>query len=86
MLSLFSKQTLNKPEINLIAFRIVSNLMCHPFKDVNVPATKTSNLRSQVNLKKVAKTWTKKKIPSKIKPSSSSENLPPLALKQIKTE
>ena len=60
--------------------------MHHPLKDVNVPTTKTSNLRSQVNLKKMAKTWTKKKTPSKIKPSSSSENLPPLALKQVQTE
>ena len=56
--------------------------MYHPLKDVNVPATKTSNLRSQVNLKKIAKTWTKKKIPSKIKPTLTSENLPPLIQSQ----
>ena len=66
--------------------------MYHPLKDVNVPATKTSTLRTQVNIKKIAKTWTKKKLPSKIKPVLPSENLTPLAsenlpsLKQIQTE
>ena len=56
--------------------------MYHPLKDVNVPATKTSTLRSQVNVKKIARTWTKKKIPSKIKPTLPSENLQSLIQSQ----
>ena len=51
--------------------------MYHPLKDVHIPVTKTSLLRSQVNLKKMTKKWIKKKIPSEIKPSLPSDNSPP---------
>ena len=51
--------------------------MYHPLKDVHIPVTKTSLLRSQVNLKKMTKKWIKKKIPSEIKPSLTSDNSPP---------
>ena len=67
-------------DFSRIFLKSVTNIMYHPLKDVHIPVTKTSTLRSQVNLKKVAKKWTKKKIPSEIKSIVSSDNLPPLKM------
>jgi hypothetical protein len=71
------KQTF-KETINKSYSITLTNLMYHPLKDVHIPVTKTSLLRSQVNLKKMTKKWIKKKIPSEIKPSLTSDNSPPI--------